>query len=211
MLRETNQFQSDRRLLVTGFEPFDGMKENLSGILVEHLRSIDFGRRMGIDMRFEILPVSYRLTDTRLADVLSAHQPDTVLAFGLGRSESLVTIERLAVNVDDADCCDNCGEVRRGSPIDPNGPAAYFSTLPVDEIQASLIAEGITATISNHAGAFLCNHLLYRLLHLAATAGALQAAGFFHLPRIQWTALAARDLERALIEITRCAAGIKSC
>lgn len=205
------QSRTPRRLLITGFEPFDGMDENLSGSLVQHLGRNGFGARAGIDVRYAVLPVSYAGIDPFLDDLLNQHRPDTVLAFGIGHGDALVTIERIAVNIDDASCRDNSGEIRKGTPIEKGAPAAYFTTLPVAGMAASLLDAGIPAVISNHAGAFLCNHVLYRLLHLSATTGNPATAGFFHLPRIPWSPDVAKKLESALHSLLQATAGIRSC
>ncbi|MGK0186521.1 MAG: pyroglutamyl-peptidase [Verrucomicrobiales bacterium] len=195
-------------VLLTGFEPFDGMSENLSASLIRHLRSSSLADNPTIDLRFAILPVSYQKADERLLALLNEHRPDIVLAFGIGRREELITIERIAVNVDDAQNCDNCGESRNGARIEADGPAAYFCNLPTEQIRQSLLDARIPATVSNHAGAFLCNHILYRLLHASETDHCPSAAGFFHLPRIEWNGQVQAHLECAVTIITSVAAGL---
>lgn len=197
-------------VLITGFEPFDGMQENLSQSLVKHLRSANLKAENDMQLQFAILPVSYRKTDEAIQSLLFEHQPDIVLAFGIGRAEELITIERIAVNIDDADNCDNCGETRYGDPIEPEGAAAYFANIPAQQILQSLRKEGISAKISNHAGAFLCNHLLYRLLHASNTSHCPSAAGFFHLPRVNWDVQTQHALEDAVSVILSAATGIRS-
>ena len=197
-------------VLITGFEPFDGMSENLSGTMIRHLESTHFVIPH-IDLRLAVLPVSYEKADARMLELLAEHRPHTVLAFGIGRSDPLITIERIAINVDDAECCDNCGEARSGTAIEQDGPAAYFSNVPVADIRTALSDGGIPAAISNHAGAFLCNHLLYRLLHASETDGYPASACFFHLPRIQWDRNVGAGLERAVRIIAETATVIRSC
>ncbi|MEZ5324477.1 MAG: hypothetical protein R3F19_05395 [Verrucomicrobiales bacterium] len=196
-------------VLITGFEPFDGMDENLSGTMIRHLESVNF-EIPHVDLQFAVLPVSYEKADVSILELLAELRPHTVLAFGIGRSEPLITIERIALNIDDAECCDNCGESRNGTLIETDGPAAYFSNVPLVSIQDALRKAAIPSAISNHAGAFLCNHLLYRLLHASETSGCPASACFLHLPRIPWDRNIADQLEHAVRLIAETATGIRS-
>ena len=181
--------------LITGFEPFDGMSENLSGRLVEHLENRGFGGAAGIKCDFAVLPVSYREAGETIRRLLAELSPSVVLSFGIGRGDPLITIERVALNLDDAECADNAGEIRTGRPIRIDGPPAAFATVPVEAIQEALTRQGIPSVISNHAGAFLCNHVLYEFL---TQRGRSPRAGFFHLPRISWSPELGESLQTAV-------------
>jgi pyroglutamyl-peptidase len=93
-----------------------------------------------------------------------------------------VTPERIAVNIRDARISDNAGNQPRGEMVDPKGPAAYFATVPVEKMAQSIREAGIPATVSNSAGAFVCNDVMYTLLHHYA--GTAVKVGFIHVPYI---------------------------
>ena len=92
------------------------------------------------------------------------------------------SIERVAINVDDARSADNAGSQPVDEPIAPSGPAAYFATLPIKAMAQAVRAAGVPAEVSNTAGTYVCNHLLYGVLHFLAASGAAARAGFIHVP-----------------------------
>lgn len=155
-------------VLVTGFEPFGEHAVNPSQLLAEALGGV-------------VLPVSY----TRAGDVLRAaieeRAPELVVCFGLAPTRTEVSVERFALNLDDAAAADNEGVVS-AQAIDPDGPVAYRSSLRVEEIVAALRAEGIPAGTSRDAGGYLCNHVFYSLLR-ALPEGA--RGGFVHVPPLE--------------------------
>jgi pyroglutamyl-peptidase len=167
------------RVLATGFEPFGGSTVNPSQQLVEALDR---------DIATALLPVSYARAADALREAVRAAEPDVVICFGQADGRTGISIERFAHNLDEATTTDNDTAPGSGTPIDPGGPAAYASTLPVDELVAALRAEGIPAAPSRDAGGFLCNHVFYVLM------GLLQArpqaiGGFVHVPLLPEQAL----------------------
>jgi pyroglutamyl-peptidase len=146
-------------VLATGFEPFGGSGVNPSQQLVEALDG---------SVATALLPVSYARTAEALRAALRAHEPDVVICFGQADGRAGISIERFAHNLDEASTTDNDEAPGSGAPIDPEGPTAYASTLPVDEIVAALRAEGIPAAPSRDAGGFLCNHVFYVLMRTLA-------------------------------------------
>jgi pyroglutamyl-peptidase len=162
-------------VLVTGFEPFDGADVNPSQLLVEALEG---------DVAAAVLPVSYaRAADALRAAVLDT-DPDVVICFGQADGRPGISAERFAHNLDETETTDNDAATGSGASIDADGPAAYPSTLPVDEIVAALRRERIPAAPSRDAGGFLCNHVFYVLmreldLHRRGTIG-----GFVHVPLV---------------------------
>lgn len=161
-----------RTILVTGFGPFGRWIENPSGRIAEMLH----GRRIGAaHVAGVVLPVVYETAGPRLLAALSDVRPAAVLCLGLGGGTE-IRVERVAINLDDSGP-DNAGEARQDRPIVPGGPAAYFSTLPVREIVQALQAREVPASLSNSAGTFLCNHVMYVALHARSA-----PAGFLHLP-----------------------------
>jgi pyroglutamyl-peptidase len=122
-----------------------------------------------------VLPVSYARATEALKAAIDEHDPELVIAFGLAEKRDKISVERYAHNIDEADTTDNDTANGSGAEIDPAGPLALRSTLPVDAIVAALNADDIPAEVSRDAGGFLCNHVFYRLLQL-------RGGGFVHVP-----------------------------
>jgi pyroglutamyl-peptidase len=133
-------------------------------------------------LRTEILPVSFARTGRALRAAVARHRPDVVIATGQAGGRPDITVERVGINVNDFRIADNDGEQPVDVPVVEAGPAAYFATLPVKAVVASLRAAGVPASLSNTAGTHLCNHTLYLLGHLAATEYPDMRVGFLHLP-----------------------------
>ena len=168
-----------RPILVTGFTPFAGLADNPSAIVVEHLAAAGVP---GVAVETRLIDVVWADAGRDLLSAVDAVRPSAVVAFGLARGRDAINLERFAVNVDDSATADNAGMHRRGSAIDPDGPDAYRSTLPLEPIGRALEAAGLPVRFSNHAGAFLCNHVFYAVRHRLARAGLAIPAGFVHLP-----------------------------
>jgi pyroglutamyl-peptidase len=160
--------------LVTGFEPFGEHEVNPSQLLVEALAG-----EPGVATA--VLPVSYARAADELARAVRAAEPDVVVCFGLAERRTEVSVERFALNLDDAESADNDGVVSAAA-IDPDGPAAYRSTLPVDGLVAALRGEGIPAGASRDAGGYLCNHVFYALMALLERERPGARGGFVHVP-----------------------------
>jgi pyroglutamyl-peptidase len=167
------------RLLVTGFEPFGGQSVNPSERIVRRITS---AAPAGIVVSTRVLPVSYRRAFEPVADALVGEHPHGALLLGLGNGRATMDFERFGVNWRGAPLPDNDGVRIAGEAIDPAGPAAYFSTLPVDEIVAACRSAGAPAAASSHAGTFLCNQVLYQTLRHCGRHDLRCRAGFLHLP-----------------------------
>jgi pyroglutamyl-peptidase len=166
-------------ILVTGFEAFGTHKANPSEELA---KTID-GRRMGDHVvRGVVLPVHHRAAAARVAALLGELDPDVIVHLGLAEGRARLAVERVAVNVMEYSIADNAGYQALGEPCAAEGPAAYFATLPVKEIAAALVADGVPAYVSNTAGTYLCNQTLYTTLHAVTCAGRRTRVGFVHLP-----------------------------
>jgi pyroglutamyl-peptidase len=165
------------RILLTGFEPFGDVKINPSQRIVEHFQAQ--GRE---DLITLMLPVEYATSGARLVEAIKQHNPDAVLSLGVAASRTAINLERIAVNVDDASIPDNVGHKASGERIAEEGPAAYWSTLPLAEMKEALDARGIAVTYSNHAGAYMCNHVFYSARHALEQAGSTIPCGFIHIP-----------------------------
>jgi len=167
------------RILLTGFEPFGGEPVNPSR---EAVRLAAADPMDGIDLQVRELPCAFGAAGDALAAALRELRPAIVIGVGQAGGRSAVGIERVAINVDDARIADNAGRQPIDEAIVADGPAAYFATLPVKAILAALRAAGIPAEVSQSAGTYVCNHVFYRLMHLAAGEFPGMRGGFLHLP-----------------------------
>lgn len=167
------------KILITGFEPFGKSPINPSQILIEQAPESFPG---GIELVKAILPVEKTAGPQALIDALERNQPEAVICFGLAEGRPVISLERVAVNLMDYRIPDNAGETVQDQPILPDGPAAYFSSLPLRAMQAELRANNIPSELSLTAGAYLCNQVFYTLMHHLASHGQTTPAGFIHLP-----------------------------
>jgi len=135
-----------------------------------------------------VLPVSYERAPDELRAAVRAAEPDAVVCFGQADGRAGISVERFALNLDDPANVDNDG-TSSAAPVDGEGPAAYRSTLPVDEIVAALRAAGIPAAASRDAGGFLCNHVFYALMRLLKLERPEATGGFVHVPLLPEQAL----------------------
>ena len=165
-------------ILLTGFEPFGGDSVNPSWDVA---CALDGELIDGARVQVLRLPCVFGLATTALQAALRRHRPQAVLALGLAANRLELSLERVAINVDDARMADNAG----GQPIDEavvgGGPAAYFSSLPIKAIVAALHDAGLPATVSQTAGTFVCNHLFYGLMHSLRRRPGVRG-GFMHVP-----------------------------
>jgi pyroglutamyl-peptidase len=164
-------------VLVTGFEPFDGESVNPSQAIV---RTLDGEVIAGHQVVGVTLPCEFDACAVALAEAIDRCQPSLVLGLGQAGGRTDLSLERIAINVDDARIPDNAGAATTDEPVVAEGPAAYFSTLPIKAMVAALRAQGIPASVSQSAGTFVCNHLFYALQHRLAGGGV--RSGFMHLP-----------------------------
>lgn len=166
------------KILVTGFDPFGGEKVNPALEAVKSLPSEIHGAEIHW---VEIPTVFYRSAEVLEAEIVR-FQPDAVLCIGQAGGRASLTPERVAINQDDARIPDNQGNQPIDTPIRLDGEAAYFSTLPIKAMVQAIKEEGLPATVSNTAGTFVCNHLMYQALYLADKKFPDMRAGFMHIP-----------------------------
>lgn len=167
------------RLLVTGFSPFGTHAGNPSERLVRLLAD---DAPPGVVLSTRVLPVLYDLSFAMIQDVLETERLHGALLLGLGAGREDIQFERFAVNWRGSPTFDNGGRQIDGEPIDPAGPAAYFSTVPLEQMVSACSIRGVPASISSHAGTFLCNEVLFRALRLCDVASLRCRVGFAHLP-----------------------------
>ena len=186
------------KALVTGFSPFGGDAINPSAAAVQRLADYVAARSGNLEVVTAELPTSFARAPRKLRALIAREKPDIVLCVGLAADRAAICIERVAINLCDARIADNDGAQPRDKPVIARAPAAYFSTLPVTAIVKALGRAGLSAELSLSAGAFVCNHVFFGLMHAAAKSGRVMRAGFVHVP-----ALPAADADQALRELVR--------
>jgi pyroglutamyl-peptidase len=164
------------QVLLTGFEPFDGQRTNPSWDAAAAVQPT------GYDLTTLQLPCVFDKSLEILRSALDARHYDVVICVGQAGGRPDITPERVAVNLNDARIPDNEGNQPVDTPVVPDGPTAYFSTLPVKACATALTTAGIPASVSHTAGTFVCNHVFYGLMHLVATEHPHLRAGFVHVP-----------------------------
>ncbi len=194
------------KVLLTYFEPFGGHTLNASAEAVKRLpATIGGGHIITV-----AIPTVFGKSMDALRCAIDEHRPDVVLCIGQAGGRSGITPERVAINIMDAKSPDNAGNQPQDMPIEPDGPAAYFSTLPIREMVQAMNNAGIPASISNTAGTYVCNQLMYGLLHLQHTHYPNMRAGFIHVPCLpeqvaaegNQPSMALQDMVRGLIICT---------
>jgi pyroglutamyl-peptidase len=165
------------RILLTGFEPFGGQSINPSW---EVARTLQGAVIAGAQVTAVQLPCVFAQALPVLQQALDTHSPDIVLALGQAEGRCDFSVERVAINVQDARIPDNAGAQPIDVPVIDGGPVAYFSTLPIKSLVAGLKAAGFAASVSQTAGTFVCNQVFYALQHTLAGLGV--HSGFVHLP-----------------------------
>ena len=162
-------------VLVTGFAPFGGEPVNPSWQAVSLL-----GARRD-DIAAVELPCEFAASLPALRAAVEEHKPSLVVCVGQAGGRLDITPERVAVNLIDARIPDNAGEQPVDVPVVPDGPAAYFTTLPVKACVAAIRAAGVPASVSHTAGTYVCNQVFYGLMHLLSTLPDVRG-GFVHVP-----------------------------
>ena len=165
-----------KKLLITGFDPFGGETVNPAWEAVKLLPDTVGGYML---CKLEI-PTVFGLGAAAVLEKAAEIQPDAILCIGQAGGRAAVTPERIAVNIRDAKIADNAGNQPKGEFADPAGPAAYFSTLPAEAMAQAIRSASLPGTVSNSAGAFVCNDTMYTLLHRYA--GTAVRVGFIHVP-----------------------------
>lgn len=170
------------RILISAFEPFDGRAVNASAAALECLVAEP---PSGIEITPVLLPVVGVVAPRRLVAAIRRHRPDAVVALGEAGGNAAIAIERIAVNLRDYPIADNAGKQVRDRPVVKDGPLALLATLPVKRMVDAIRAVGVPAQVSLSAGAYLCNEVMYAMLHGLAHGGTGDPpipAGFVHVP-----------------------------
>ena len=168
-----------KKLLLTAFTPFDGEKINPALEAVKLVKD-----RIGnlLIVKLEVPTVFGKSIDT-VREAIEREKPDFVLSIGQAGGRAEITPESVAINLDDARIPDNEGNQPIDEPIFPDGENAYFSTLPVKAMVEAIRKEGLPSSLSNSAGTYVCNHLMYGVLYYLDKRPVIKA-GFIHVPYI---------------------------
>jgi pyroglutamyl-peptidase len=166
------------RILLTGFDPFGGEKINPSW---EAARALHGRRIGGYRVVARQIPTEFAASLRLLRAALRETAPAIVLGVGQAGGRAQLSLERVAINLQDARIPDNAGAQPIDEPVIAGAPAAYFSTLPLKAMLAALHDAGMPAAISHTAGTYVCNHLAYAMLHWTARKRGVRA-GFIHIP-----------------------------
>lgn len=168
------------KILITGFDPFGGEPVNPALEAVKLMKDEIAGAKI---IKLEI-PTVFRKSVEKIHEMMKAEQPDVVLSIGQAGGRFGVTPERVAINVDDARIKDNEGNQPVDTPIFTDGEAAYFSNLPVKAMVEAIKNKGLPSTLSNSAGTFVCNHVMYGVLYYIHKGFPNVRGGFIHVPFI---------------------------
>jgi pyroglutamyl-peptidase len=166
-----------KTVLLTGFEPFNQATINPAW---EAVRALEGWQGPHFRVEVRQLPCVFGQAIDTIVEALEDLYPDVVIAVGQAGGRPDISVERVAINIDDASILDNDGQQPVDAAIVIDGPAAYFSTLPIKAIVRALRERGLAAGISQTAGTFVCNHVFYGLMHHVAGRGV--KAGFIHVP-----------------------------
>lgn len=166
------------KILVTGFDPFGGEKINPAIESVKKLPDTIAGADI---IKLEIPTVIGKSVDKIKAKIEEVH-PDVVLSIGQAGGRPDITVERVGINCDDCRIKDNEGNQPIDEKVAEDGPAAYFSTLPIKAMVKNIQDGGVPASVSNTAGTFICNHVLYGVAHIQTTKHPEMRTGFIHIP-----------------------------
>lgn len=168
------------KVLVTGFDPFGGEAINPALEAVKQLPA-QIGDAEVIILE---IPTVFNKSLEKIEEAMALHNPDVVISIGQAGGRFGITPERVAINVDDARIKDNEGNQPVDTAVCSDGENAYFTNLPIKAMVQAMIAEGIPASVSNTAGTFVCNHVMYGVLHMIHTKYPNVRGGFIHVPYI---------------------------
>lgn len=191
-----------KKLLITGFAPFGGGDVNPSWQAVRNLPD-----QVGNFALCKLeIPTVFGDAAAMVRETAAQFGADVILCVGMAAGRDAVTPERIAVNIRDARIPDNAGNQPRGEFVAEDGPAAYFATVPVENMAQAIRDAGIRSTVSNSAGAYVCNDVMYTLLHHFA--GSDVKVGFIHVPQLPEQGAPSMPLEQITAAL---AAAIQAC
>lgn len=193
------------KVLITGFDPFGGESINPALEAVMKLPDTICGAEI---IKIEI-PTVFRKSLEKIEENIIKHNPDIVISVGQAGGRFGITPERIAINVDDARIPDNESKQPIDVPVFEDGENAYFTTLPIKAMIEEMKSENIPCSVSNTAGTFVCNHVMYGILYMAAKKYPNIKGGFIHVPYIPCQVLDKPNMpSMSAIDITK---GLELC
>lgn len=168
------------KILITAFEPFGGEKVNPA---LEAMKLLPDKIGEAQILKLE-LPTVFKKSIEKVWQHIDEYEPDIVISLGQAGGRACISIERVAINIDDTTMADNEGNMPVDQPIFKDGENAYFSNLPIKNMVEDIKKAGIPANISNTAGTYVCNHVMYGILYKIHKERLNIKAGFIHVPFI---------------------------
>ena len=165
-------------LLITGFEAFLENEENPTEEILKLLPNSIYGN----SITKVLLPVVYDECFEILLPIIDDVKPDVIINLGLAGGRKAISLERVAININDSKQKDNKGNIPQDEVIIESGESAYFSTLPIKQMMKNIQIKNIPVEISNSAGTYVCNNLMYHVLHYICNSNMSIKAGFIHVP-----------------------------
>ncbi len=196
------------KVLVTGFGPYADTPVNPAQLTAE---AVDGRTIAGASVVSRIVPGAYFESIEATVRAVEDEQPDLLIMLGEFGGRAVITVERLAQNVNDCaryGVADTAGKVLGGGPTAAEGPVAYWATTPNRAMVVAMRRAGIPADLSDAAGTFVCNHLMYGMLHHIACNGLPIRAGWIHLPFLPEVAALDRNLGAPSMSVETLAAGV---
>jgi pyroglutamyl-peptidase len=169
----------NKSILLTGFEPYGGRGKNPA---YEVVKKLDGKNINDIKIYGYTLPVVNKGLQEWIKEKITTVEPIAIIGLGLWPGETMIRLERVGININDYEIADNEGLLIKNQPIANGYSEALFSTLPLKDIESRLLNEGVPVKISNSAGSFLCNAMLYNALRIIKNGGLSIVCGFIHLP-----------------------------
>ncbi len=194
------------KILLTGFVPFGGETVNPSYEALKLLPDTLDGHQL---IKLEI-PVSYNAVPSILEWMLHHYRPDAVVCLGQASGRTAITPEYVAINLMHSVVPDNSGVCYTDEPVLADGPTAYFTKLPVRQMVADLQAAGLPGFVSYSAGTYVCNALMYRLLHQIHICHPTMPGGFIHVP-YSTEQMQNKSLSLFAMDIHEIARGVEIC
>ncbi|MGN0144497.1 MAG: pyroglutamyl-peptidase I, partial [Clostridium sp.] len=193
------------KVLITGFDPFDGEKVNPALEAVKQLPDTIAGAEI---IKLEI-PTVFRKSVEKIEESIIKHNPDIVISIGQAGGRYGITPERVAINIDDARIADNESNQPIDTAIFEDGENAYFTTLPIKAMVEEMKKNNIPCSVSNTAGTFVCNHVMYGILYMASKKYPNIKGGFIHVPYIPAQVL--DKPEKASMSLENITKGLELC
>ena len=178
------------KVLLIAFDPFGGEDVNPAFEAVKRLPDTIAGAAI---VKAEV-PTIFGKSLEVLHEALAAERPDAAIGVGQAGGRCEITLERVAINIDDARIEDNAGNKPVDMPIVDDGPSAYFATIPIKAMVSAIHEGGLPASVSNSTGTFVCNHLMYGVLHAASTQFEGMRGGFIHVPYLPGQVIDKRNM-----------------